>query len=85
MELELLIRRVVLKVVRKAYGSSPLRWIVASINTAGVTGEYNNEEGTANSNGKAPRIRLKVAFKEGVYARGGSFLPGREGSIRGGS
>jgi hypothetical protein len=73
---------VVSKVVRKAYRSSPLRWIVASINTAGVTGKYNNKEGTANSDGRAPHVGLKVAFGEGVYTGEGLFLPRREGFVR---
>jgi D-aminopeptidase len=59
----------------------PLR-IVASINV-GVISEYNNKEGAANLNSKAPRIKLKVAFKESVYAKGGSFIPRREEFIRG--
>ena len=62
--------------MRKAYGSSLLRWIVTSINTADVTGEYNNEEGTTNSDSRAPRVRPKVVFREGVYIRGGLFMPG---------
>jgi hypothetical protein len=76
MEPESSMRRVVLKVVRKAYGSLPLRWMVASINTTGVAGEYNNEEGTANSDGRAPHVGFEAAFREGVYAGEGSFCPG---------
>jgi hypothetical protein len=57
--------------------------MIASINTAGVAGEYDNEEGTANSDSRAPRVGLEAVFREGVYARGGSFLPGREGFMRG--
>jgi hypothetical protein len=49
----------------------------------GIIGEYNNKKGAINLNGKAPRVKLKVAFKEGVYAKGGLFMPGREGFIRG--
>ena len=56
---------------------------MASINIAGVTGEYNNEEGTTNSDSRAPHIRLEAVFREGVYTRGGLFLPGWEGFIRG--
>jgi hypothetical protein len=49
---------------------------VASINIVGVIGEYNNEEGTTNSDSRAPYIRPKVVFREGVYIRGGLFIPG---------
>ena len=79
-------RRVVSKVVRKAYGSSPLGWTVAGIDAAGVAGvagEYDDEEGAANSDGRAPRVGPEAAFREGVYAGGGSFMPGREGFVRG--
>lgn len=71
MKPKLSIRRVVSKVVRKAYGSLPLGWMVASIDTAGVAGEYDDKEGTANSDGRAPHVGLEVAFGEGVYTRGG--------------
>jgi hypothetical protein len=56
---------------------------VASIDIAGVTGEYNDEEGAVNSDGKAPRVRPEKVFGDGVYAGGGSFMPGREGFVRG--
>jgi hypothetical protein len=56
--------------------------IVAGIDI-GATGEYNNEEGATNSDGRAPRIGPEAVFGEGVYARGGSFMPGRKGFIRG--
>jgi hypothetical protein len=49
----------------------------------GVAGEYDNEEGAANSDGRAPRVGPEVAFGEGVYAGGGSFMPGLEGFVRG--
>ncbi len=55
---------------------------MASINI-GVIGEYNNKEGAANSDSRALRVRLEVVFKEGVYTKGGLFMPGREGFIRG--
>jgi hypothetical protein len=83
MEPESSMRRMVSKVVRKAYGSSPLVWMVAGIDTAGVAGEYDDEEGTANSDGRAPRVGPEAAFGEGVYAGGGSFMPGWEGFVRG--
>jgi hypothetical protein len=76
-------RRVVSKVVRKAYGSSLLGWIVAGIDMAGVTGEYDNKEGTANSDSRAPYVGPEAAFGEGIYTGGGSFMPGWEGFIRG--
>ena len=56
---------------------------MASINIAGVRGEYNNKEGTANLDNRAPCIRLEVVFREGIYTRGGSFIPGQEGFVRG--
>lgn len=49
----------------------------------GVVGEYDDEEGATNSDGRAPRVRPEAAFGEGVYAGGGSFMPGREGFVRG--
>jgi len=55
---------------------------VAGINV-GVTGEYNNKEGATNSDSRAPRFGPKVVFGEGVYTRGGLFMPGREGFVRG--
>jgi hypothetical protein len=55
---------------------------VANINTAGVIGEYNNKDRTANLNNKAPYIRLKAIFGEYIYIKGGLFLFGREGFIR---
>jgi len=69
--------------VRKAYRSSLLGWIVASINIVGITGEYNNEDRTTNLDSRAPRVGLKAVFREGVYTRGGLFLLGREGFMRG--
>jgi hypothetical protein len=74
-------RRVVSKVVRKAYVSLLLGWTVAGINTAGVAGKYN--EGAANSDGRALSVGPKAAFGEGVYTGGGSFMPRREGFVRG--
>jgi hypothetical protein len=56
---------------------------VASINIVGIIGEYNNKEGTANLDSRAPRVRPEAAFKEGVYTRGGLFMPGWKGFIRG--
>jgi hypothetical protein len=56
--------------------------MVAGINI-GVVGEYNNKEGATNSDSRAPCIGPKVVFREGVYAGGGLFMPGREGFIRG--
>ena len=46
-------------------------------------GEYNNEEGTTNLDNRAPRVRPKVVFREGVYIRGGLFIPRWEGFVRG--
>jgi hypothetical protein len=76
MESESSMRRVILKIVRKAYGSSPLGWTVAGVDAAGVAGEYDDEEGAA-------CVGPEAAFGEGVYAGGGSFMPGREGFVRG--
>ena len=56
-------------------------WTVAGIDAAGVAGEY--DEGAANSDGRAPSVGPEAAFGEGVYAGGGSFMPGREGFVRG--
>jgi hypothetical protein len=49
--------------------------MVASINTAGVISEYNNKEGTTNSDSRAPCVEPKAVFGEGVYTRGGLFMP----------
>jgi hypothetical protein len=49
---------------------------VASINIAGVIGEYNNEEGTTNLDNRALHVRPKAVFREGVYTRGDLFIPG---------
>jgi hypothetical protein len=49
----------------------------------GVISEYNNEKGAINLNSKAPRVKLKATFKEGIYAKGSLFMPGRKGFIRG--
>ena len=57
-------------------------WTVAGIDAAGIAGEY-DDEGAANSDGRAPRVGPEAAFGEGVYAGGGSFMPGREGFVRG--
>jgi hypothetical protein len=76
-------RRIVLKVVRKAYGSSLLGWMVAGIDMAGITGKYNNEEGTANLDSRVLCIGPEAVFGEGVYTRGGLFISVWEGFIRG--
>lgn len=55
---------------------------MASINI-GITGEYNNEEGAINSDSRVLYIRPEVVFKEGVYTRGGLFIPRQEGFVRG--
>jgi hypothetical protein len=49
---------------------------VASINIIGIIGEYNNKEGTTNSDNRVPYIRPKVVFGEGIYTRRGLFIPG---------
>jgi hypothetical protein len=49
--------------------------MVASINTAGVAGEYNNKKGTANSDSKTLYIGFKIVFGEGVYIKKDLFLP----------
>jgi hypothetical protein len=59
----------------------PLK-IIASINIS-VIGKHNNEERAANLNGKALRIKLKVAFKESVYIKRNLFILKGEGFIRG--
>jgi hypothetical protein len=56
--------------------------IVANINIS-VAREYNNKERAINLNSKALCVKLEVVFKEGVYAKGGLFMPGREGFIKG--
>jgi hypothetical protein len=49
---------------------------VASINIAGIMGKYNNEKGITNSDSRVLCIRPEVVFGEGIYTRGGLFMPG---------
>jgi hypothetical protein len=56
---------------------------VAGIDVAGVAGEYSDEEGATNSDSRAPPVGPEAAFGEGVYTRGGSFMPEGEGFVRG--
>jgi hypothetical protein len=43
---------------------------------ADITGKYNNKEGTTNSDSRVLYIRPKAVFKEGIYTRENSFIPG---------